>query len=99
MALMVALLAGLALTHAIRAWHIFVIAFLLGSFSAVAGTLRGGAVHVPVARTTAAPCIPVGTASHAASLRVCSGGDSLCGLVLRPGESTDDVGIDGEAAV
>jgi MFS family permease len=40
MALMAALLAGLTLTHAIKAWHIFVIAFLLGSFSAVDNPTR-----------------------------------------------------------
>jgi MFS family permease len=45
MALMAALLAGLTLTHAIRAWHIFVIAFLLGSFSAVDNPTRQSFVN------------------------------------------------------
>ena len=45
MALMAALLAGLTLTHAIKAWHIFVIAFLLGSFSAVDNPTRQSFVN------------------------------------------------------
>jgi MFS family permease len=45
MALMAALLAGLTLTDAIRAWHIFVIAFLLGSFSAVDNPTRQSFVN------------------------------------------------------
>lgn len=44
-ALMAALLAALTLTHAIRAWHIFVIAFLLGSFSAVDNPTRQSFVN------------------------------------------------------
>jgi MFS family permease len=45
MALMAALLAGLTLTHAIKAWHIFVIAFLLGSFAAVDNPTRQSFVN------------------------------------------------------
>jgi MFS family permease len=45
MALMAALLAGLTLTHTIRVWHIFVIAFLLGSFSAVDNPTRQSFVN------------------------------------------------------
>ena len=45
MALMAVLLAGLTLTHAIKAWHIFVIAFLLGSFSAVDNPTRQSFVN------------------------------------------------------
>ena len=45
MALMAAPLAGLTLTHTIRAWHIFLIAFLLGSFSAVDSPTRQSFVN------------------------------------------------------
>jgi MFS family permease len=45
MALMASLLAVLTLTHTIRAWHIFVIAFLLGSFSAVDSPTRQSFVN------------------------------------------------------
>ena len=45
MALMAAVLAGLTLTHTIRAWHIFLIAFLLGSFSAVDSPTRQSFVN------------------------------------------------------
>jgi MFS family permease len=45
MALMATLLAGLTLTHTIRVWHIFVIAFLLGSFSAVDNPTRQSFVN------------------------------------------------------
>ena len=45
MALMAATLATLTLTHAIRAWHIFLIAFLLGSFSAVDSPTRQSFVN------------------------------------------------------
>ncbi len=45
MALMACLLAGLTLTHTVRAWHIFLIAFLLGSFSAVDSPTRQSFVN------------------------------------------------------
>lgn len=45
MALMASLLAGLTLTHTVRAWHIFLIAFLLGSFSAVDSPTRQSFVN------------------------------------------------------
>jgi MFS family permease len=45
MALMAATLAALTLAHAIRAWHIFLIAFLLGSFSAVDSPTRQSFVN------------------------------------------------------
>ena len=44
-ALMASLLAGLTLTHTVRAWHIFLIAFLLGSFSAVDSPTRQSFVN------------------------------------------------------
>jgi MFS family permease len=45
MALMAATLATLTLTHSIRAWHIFLIAFLLGSFSSVDNPTRQSFVN------------------------------------------------------
>ena len=45
MALMACLLAVLTLTHTVRAWHIFLIAFLLGSFSAVDSPTRQSFVN------------------------------------------------------
>jgi MFS family permease len=45
MALMASVLAVLTLTHVVRAWHIFVIAFLLGSFSSVDNPTRQSFVN------------------------------------------------------
>ena len=45
MALMASVLAVLTLTHTVRAWHIFLIAFLLGSFSVVDNPTRQSFVN------------------------------------------------------
>jgi MFS family permease len=45
MALLAAVLAVLTLTHTVRAWHIFVIAFVLGSFSSVDNPTRQSFVN------------------------------------------------------